>query len=49
MGLRFARPLQQNQNLLTQMIEVLLVATLFLGITIDYLLIKWITEDQVEI
>ena len=31
------------------MIELLLLATLLLGITIDYLLIKWITEDQVEI
>ena len=31
------------------MIELLLIAILLVGIAIDYLLIKWITEDQVEI
>ena len=31
------------------MIELFLLATLLLGIAIDYLLIKWINEDQVEI
>ena len=31
------------------MIELFLLTILFIGIAIDYLFIKWITEDQVEI